>query len=184
MNTEQSRISTWLDLSGSKGSETPHFPEDRKFKLALSLVLEELIEAAESGSKQQNEDFLNFAKTIIESKLSKIKNEKTEGDVNELRDACADMRVVMGNLIHFSGLRTVYVEDFEEVMNSNFSKYCTNEEEAKESVRLYAEGKHPNKMGEKIETYFEKVDAFYIIKKKDDNKILKSYKFREPEFKK
>lgn len=181
---EQERISNWLDIAGYKEGNTPKFPENKKFQLALSLVLEELLEAAEAGSKEQYEEFLNTTKVVVEKKLSKIDNEKTEGDVDELRDACADMRVVMGNLIHFAGLREKFDEDFEEVMKSNFSKYCENEDDAKESVRLYAEGIHPNKMGEKIETYYEKVDDFYIIKKKEDGKILKSLKFKEPEFKK
>ena len=181
---EQELISTWLDLAGYKGEPAPIFPENKKFQLALSLVLEELLEAAEAGSREQYEEFLNTAKGVIDNKLSKNDNNKTEGDVDELRDACADMRVVMGNLIHFAGLRSKFTEDFEEVMKSNFSKYCENEEDAKETVRLYAEGIHPNKMGEKIETYYEKVDDFYIIKKKEGGKILKSMHFKEPEFKK
>lgn len=181
---EQELISNWLDIAGYKEGSVPFFPRNKRFQLALSLVLEELLEAAEAGSKSQYQEFLNTAKNVIDNKLSNIENEKKEGDVDELRDACADMRVVMGNLIHFSGLREKFDEDFEEVMKSNFSKYCEYEEDAKESVRLYAEGIHPNKMGKKIETYYEKVDYFYIIKQKSDGKILKSMHFKEPEFKK
>jgi hypothetical protein len=181
---EQELISKWLDLAGYTAGTTPIFPENNKFQLALSLVLEELLEAAESGSKEQYDEFLNTAKTVIENKLATNKSEKTEGDVEELRDACADMRVVMGNLIHFSGLREKFDEDFAEVMISNFSKYCDNEEDAAETVRLYVEGIHPNKMGEKIDTYYEKVDEYFIIKKKEGGKILKSMHFKEPEFKK
>ena len=165
---EQEVISKWLDLAGYTAGNTPTFPENSKFQLALELVLEELLEAAESGSKEQYGEFLTTAKYVIDKKLIKNKNTKTEGDVTELRDACADMRVVMGNLIHFSGLRDKFDEDFNEVMVSNFSKYCTKEEDAIETVRLYSEGIHPNKMGEKIDTYYEKVDEFFIIKKKEE----------------
>lgn len=181
---EQELISNWLDIAGYKEGSIPIFPRNKKLQLALSLVLEELLEAAEAGSKSQYQEFLNTAKNVIDNKLSNVENEKKEGDVDELRDACADMRVVMGNLIHFAGLREMFDEDFEEVMKSNFSKYCKKEEDAKESVRLYAEGIHPNKMGKKIETYYEKVDSFFIIKQKSDGKILKSMHFKEPEFKK
>lgn len=180
---EQKLISTWLDLAGYKEGNIPVFPRNKRFQLALSLVLEELLEAAEAGSKEQYKEFLNTAKNFIEAKLDNVENEKTVGDVDELRDACADMRVVMGNLIHFAGLKEMFDEDFEEVMKSNFSKYCIFEEDAIETVRLYAEGTHPNKMGKKIETYYEKVDSFYIIKQKSDGKILKSMYFKEPEFK-
>lgn len=179
---EQEIISKWLDLAGYTAGAEPKFPENKRFKLALSLVLEELLEAAESGSKEQYEDFLNTAKTVIEKKLSTNDSKKTEGDIDELRDACADMRVVMGNLIHFSGLKEKFDDDFNDVMESNFSKYCINETDAIETVRLYADGIHPNKMAVKIETFYEKVDAYYIIKQKSDGKILKSFLYEEPKF--
>lgn len=181
---EQELISKWLDLAGYTAGKEPVFPENSKFQLALELVLEELLEAAESGSKEQYDEFLNTAKAVIEKKISTNNSKKTEGDIDELRDACADMRVVMGNLIHFSGLREKFDEDFSDVMISNFSKYCTKEEDAIETVRLYSEGTHPNKMGEKIETYYEKVDEYFIIKKKEGGKILKSLHYQEPNFKK
>lgn len=181
---EQKLISTWLDLAGYTAGTEPVFPENSKFQLALELVLEELLEAAESGSNEQYNEFLTTAKYVIDKKLVRSENKKTEGDVTELRDACADMRVVMGNLIHFAGLKEKFDEDFEEVMKSNFSKYCIFEEDAIETVRLYAEGTHPNKMGEKIDTYYEKVDEYFIIKKKEGGKILKSLHYKEPEFKK
>lgn len=182
---EQKLISEWLDLSGNEHDNNPVFPEESKFQLALSLILEELIEAAESGSYYQADRFLAKASVAIEKARLKLQgSEKTQGDINELRDACADLRVVMGNLIHFSGLRERFNEDFEEVMKSNFSKYCKTEEEAAETVKLYSEGTHPNKMGEKIDTFYEKVGDYYIIKNKETKKILKSVNFKEPEFKK
>jgi len=183
---EQERISNWLDIAGYKEGNTPKFPENNKFQLALSLILEELMEAAESGSTEQYSQFLHSSLEKIKKAINKqdsLTDIKEEGSVDELRDACADMRVVMGNLIHFAGLREKFDEDFSEVMKSNFSKYCEKEEDAIETVRLYSEGIHPNKMGEKIETYYEKVDDFFIIKKKADGKILKSLNFQEPNFK-
>jgi NTP pyrophosphatase (non-canonical NTP hydrolase) len=184
--SEQKLISDWLDLSGNKHDNTPVFPENKKFQLALSLVLEELLEAAEAGTFEQTFEFFNTVRTTIDKHMNKLIDspKKEEGSVDELRDACADLRVVMGNLIHFAGLRDKFDEDFKEVMNSNFSKYCKTEEEAKESVRLYSEGIHPAKMGEKIDTYYEHVGDYYIIKNKATNKILKSVNFKEPVFKK
>lgn len=180
---EQEIISKWLDVAGNKGKTMPAFPEDKKFKLSLSLILEELLEAAESGSKEQYQNFLETAQAVIEKKIKNNTNEKTEGDITELRDASADLRVVLGNLIHFSGLRTVFNEDLDEVMKSNFSKFCSTEEEAQETVALYGRGEHPNKMSEKIECIYEPVEEFFIIRKKDDGKILKSFKFKDAIFK-
>jgi len=183
---EQKRISDWLTTAGVEAPINPQFPENDKFQLALGLVLEELTEAAESGS---DEELLTFALTMKETagkiinSLEENERGRKEGNLDELRDACADMRVVMGNLIHFAGIKDKFNEDFNEVMDSNFSKFCSTEEQAKESVDAYAAGTHPNKMGEVIECYSEKVGDYWIIKRKKDNKVLKSIGFVEPNFK-
>jgi predicted HAD superfamily Cof-like phosphohydrolase len=183
---EQKRISDWLTLAGVESPSKPQFPASDKLHLALGLVLEELTEAAEAASYRDCEEFLTTSiKTLQESllNLTNSKDKKTEGDLDELRDACADMRVVMGNLIHFAGIKDKFNEDFEEVMDSNFSKFCTTEEEAQESVDAYANGTHPNKMGAVIECHHVKVDDFWIIKRTKDNKVMKSIGFGEPNFK-
>lgn len=183
---EQKRISDWLTLAGVESPSKPQFPKSDKLQLALGLVLEELIEAAESASYRDCEEFLvTSIKTLQDSflNLTNSKDKREEGDLDELRDACADMRVVMGNLIHFAGIKEKFNEDFAEVMNSNFSKFCTTEQEADASVEAYAKGTHPNKMGDVIECYHEKVGDYWIVKRKKDNKVLKSIGFVEPNFK-
>lgn len=181
---EQKRISDWLTLAGVEGPSEPQFPENDKFQLALGLILEELIEAAESGSEEQYKDFIITVKREVDNRIMTYRDRgRAEGDLNELRDACADMRVVMGNLIHFAGIKDKFNEDFNEVMDSNFSKFCSTEEQAQESVEAYAKGTHPNKMGDVIECYSEKVGDYWIIKRKKDNKVLKSVGFVEPDFK-
>jgi len=184
---EQKRISDWLTLAGVESPSQPHFPKSDKFQLALGLILEELIEAAESGSNEECEKFfISAEKAIEDAKYSLFLRQQSYNDkesLHELRDACADMRVVLGNLIHFAGIKEKFNEDFNEVMDSNFSKFCSTEEQAQESVEAYANGTHPNKMGEVIECYYEKVGDYWIIKRKNDNKVLKSIGFKEPNFK-
>lgn len=181
---EQKRISDWLTLAGVESPSEPQFPENDKFQLALGLILEELIEAAEAGSDEQANKFFDQASMMIAAASFKmVERNREEGDLDELRDACADMRVVMGNLIHFAGIKEKFNEDFNEVMDSNFSKFCSTEEQAQESVEAYANGTHPNKVGEVIECYYEKVGDYWIIKRKKDNKVLKSIGFVEPNFK-
>lgn len=185
--SEQKKISDWLTTAGVESPSEPSFPKSDKFQLALSLVLEELIEAAESGSNKECESFLLSAEKAIEdAKFSlhlRKESEKDEESLTELRDACADMRVVMGNLIHFAGIKDKFNEDFNEVMESNFSKFCKTEEEADASVKAYAEGNHPNKTGSVIECYHEKVGEYWVIKRNSDNKVMKSIGFVEPKFK-
>lgn len=181
--SEQKRISDWLTLAGVESPSNPQFPENNNLQLALSLVLEELIEAAEAASYRDCEEFLTTSiKTLQESliNLKKSEDKKEEGDLDELRDACADMRVVMGNLIHFAGIKDQFNEDFNEVMDSNFSKFCKTEQEAKDSVEAYILGSHPNKMGSVIDCYYEKVGEYWILKRKKDKKVMKSIGFVEP----
>jgi predicted HAD superfamily Cof-like phosphohydrolase len=181
---EQKRISDWLLLAGKESSNKPTFPEDNKFQLALSLILEELFEAAESGSDEQYRNFLLSVKRYLDNKIMNYKKrEREEGDLIELRDACADLRVVMGNLIHFAGINEQYEKDFNDVMDSNFSKFCTSQDEADKTVEAYANGTHPNKNGEKIKCYHVKVGDYWIVKRVEDGKILKSINFKEVDFK-
>lgn len=183
--SEQKRISDWLNLAGAKSPDKPQFPENDKFQLALGLVLEELIEAAVSGTAEQAKEFLLTAQASIKEAQDVIDSfvGSDEQSLVELRDACADMRVVMGNLIHFAGIQDQFDEDFKEVMDSNFSKFCTSEQEAQDSVDAYGTGTHPNKMGEVIECYHEKVGDYWIVKRKSDNKVLKSINFKDAELK-
>jgi hypothetical protein len=185
--SEQKLISKWLTLAGQESPKKQQFPENNKFQLALGLVLEELIEAAESGSDEQANEFFDHASLMIAAAQFKIVGRKIvgrkreEGNLNELRDACADLRVVMGNLIHFAGTNKQYEKDFKEVMKSNFSKFCESEEEANLTIEAYANGTHPNKKDEKIKCYHVKVEDYWIIKRAEDGKILKSINFKDAE---
>jgi predicted HAD superfamily Cof-like phosphohydrolase len=182
--SEQKRISEWLTTAGVESPKTPQFPASDKLQLALGLVLEELLEAAESASDEDaNKFFDEVIRAATMAKFNMVGRNRNEGDLTELRDACADLRVVMGNLIHFAGIQEQFEEDFAEVMDSNFSKFCSTEQDAMYSVEAYAKGTHPNKMGEVIECYYEKVGNYWIVKRKSDNKVLKSIGFKEPNFK-
>lgn len=181
--SEQKRISEWLTVAGKEAPSEPTFPDNDKFQLALGLILEELIEASVSGTKVQAKEFLLNAQALInEANMVVDSFGKDEQSLNELRDACADMRVVLGNLIHFSGLNEQYGKDFNDVMNSNFSKFCTSEKEADDTVVAYARGEHPNKMGVKIQCYMQKVGDYWIVKRTSDNKVLKSINFKDVNF--
>jgi predicted HAD superfamily Cof-like phosphohydrolase len=183
---EQELISKWLTLAGVESPNEPQFPESKNLQLALSLVLEELVEAAESASYEDAIEFFSKSINFLQKanlKLQNSEDKKEEGDLIELRDACADMRVVMGNLIHFAGIKDQFDKDFEDVMDSNFSKFCTSEQEAIDSVAAYASGTHPNKMGDKIACFYEKVGEYWIVKVSDTKKVMKSINFKDVEFK-
>lgn len=66
------------------------------------------------------------------------------------------------------------------IYNANMSKACSTLREAELSVKMYANGTHPHKLGENIDAYYEKILNLYVIRRKSDNKILKSIYTQKP----
>lgn len=176
----QIRISKWLETAGFVSPKEPTFPRREDFRRCLSLILEELIEGAESGNES---DIEWFSKRLIEAgtKLLKdVQDEKHVGkqpDVQELRDAISDLRVVHGNLVFFSGLTEKYDSDMDIVLSSNETKYCTTIEEAQETVNAYSTGTHPDKPGIKYECYYKLSNGVYPVYRTSDDKIMKSINY-------
>ena len=149
-------------------------PDDssEQLTLDLSLVVEELFETVDGC---EGEVRLRLAKIIL-NKVTNLINtlDNRKRNLTEIRDGLADTYVTLGNVAFDLGITE---NDFENVMESNWSKFCNTEEEAEETVDLYMTGQHPDKLGEKIETYFEKGKNKYIVRKKN-GKIMKSYLYK------
>lgn len=79
---------------------------------------------------------------------------------------------------------------FEEVHNSNMSKFCTSEEEAFETIKIRSQSDDEDERAKYVpeEVYVEKnvVNGveYYAIKRKADGKGLKGIKFFEPDLSK
>ena len=123
--------------------------------------------------KVELEDFYS----LVESNVNKGIADKFYYNKEEAKDAIADVEVVLHNFTYSLDLADEYQQHFDKVMESNESKYCSNEDDAIESVRLYKEGNHPDKKGEVIEADYKKEDNLFVVFRKSDNKILKSYKY-------
>ena len=88
--------------------------------------------------------------------------------------------MLSGAVLEF-GLGEKFVELFNEVHESNMSKTCDNERQAKETVDLYSE--------KGVETYYESVvdsKGFkkYNIYRKLDQKVLKNKDYKPANLKK
>lgn len=98
----------------------------------------------------------------------------------ELIDGFVDLLWMVLNGSYMMG---VSLEELQLKINrvswSNWTKFCTTEQEAIDTVQAYKTGKHPSKPNQVIECYYEKVGDFYVIKRMD-NKILKALSFQEP----
>lgn len=120
-------------------------------------------------------------KRLVDEEIQEFIDAVKEGDTSEMLNACCDAMVVINNLPYFAGFSVEDIEqEDEKVFNSNMTKFCKTEEEAKETVQLYREGNHPNKKGHKIDTYYKETgDPKYkfVILDTRTNKVLKSKNF-------
>lgn len=95
-------------------------------------------------------------------------------DLSTLVDGIVDLQWVHANMILMAGLQDRYDEFFQKVADSNFSKFCKTEDEARKSVEFY-------KTERNIEAHYEKVGEYFILLRNSDGKILKSVNWKEPE---
>lgn len=168
------KVLEWLTTMGVEGPDTPQFPTEKKFELFLKLMLEELTECAESGTSYSLFKYSRMLRDTSNLIDAKIKSNSVNGkvDFTEYRDAIADMTYILGNGIKFAGLDNIvnedplYLEDFDEVTRSNFSKFCKTRQEADESQFIYE--------GEGIDTKVIRAGNFYVVLRASDDKVLKN----------
>ena len=123
---------------------------------------------------------LPLAISLVEEELQELKDGIKNKDKKEVINAIVDLWWVISNCSYFSNITVDEIQqEFEKVEKSNFSKYCKTFEEAQETVNAYANGTHPNKKGEIIETYIvsTKYTEYPFVVKRRDGKILKNINF-------
>lgn len=125
---------------------------------------------------------LPLAISLVEEELQELKDGIKNKDRKEVINAIVDLWWVLCNVSLFSSVTVDELQkEFDKVEKSNFSKYCKTFEEAQETVNAYANGTHPNKLGEIIETYIvsTKYTEYPFVVKRKDEKVLKSINFKD-----
>jgi len=116
----------------------------------------------------------NLGLNILKEEYEELVEGLIKEDRNEILDGSVDEIWMICNNLIFNGISyEEFMEYFQKVSMSNWSKYCTTQEVAEETVLAYSEGLHWDKPGIKIECYWEQVGNVYVIKR-NDGKILKS----------
>lgn len=122
--------------------------------------------------------------------LDTIQEEKDEleaafrtGDIVEVADALADLLYFVGNGILATGLASRFDKIWQEVQDSNMSKVCRTEEEAKASV-IYMENLKDCEYYYKEWTDIASGEKYWIVYRKSDDKAGKCINWFEPELKK
>ena len=117
---------------------------------------------------------------LIEEERLELLDAQKNNNREEMLDAYVDLFWVVTNGLFFDGFTLEQFENHcKKVESQNFSKFCKTEEEALQTIELYKNGKHPNKIGDFIDCYYIKVGDFYPIFRKNDNKLLKSMYYVE-----
>ena len=131
-----------------------------------------------TGNKLNDNSKTKLALELIHEELDELHVGVINNDNDEIKDAVGDLIWVLSNLLYFKGIT---IEDFKDyfklIEESNYSKFCSNEEDAIKTIELYKSGNHPDKLGVIIDCYYEKIDDYYIIKR-NDGKVLKSYLYK------
>jgi NTP pyrophosphatase (non-canonical NTP hydrolase) len=118
----------------------------------------------------------------INEELDEFEDALEKNNKQEMYDAVIDAVTFLANIPYFYDLDIEELSKVADAVNqSNWSKFCKTEQEAIDTVEAYANGTHPNKIGEKIKTYYTYADKYFIIKKVLDNKIVKSINFIDTE---
>lgn len=128
-------------------------PSSKGVDLSFKLIREEMIEELEEAINLRDED--------------------------KIIDAVGDSMVVLANLMFYSGIDLQkFADRFTKIDKENMAKICLNEDDAKLTVKLYAEGKHPDKLGQVVDTYYTCIDdRYYPILRSSDDKIMKAHNY-------
>lgn len=147
-------ISIWLDRTGGHKPNRPEFQAKELATFNEMLIREEFEELMLSLPKQE--------------------------DMQQLCDDYFDLLWVITQSAMQNGIN---IDDLVRAGSySNLSKFCKSEEEAIETQIAYSSGTHPDKKDVVVDTYYEKVEDAWIMKRVGEGKIMKSINFQHPDF--
>lgn len=140
-------------------------------------MIKDVYEWLETAGQNPSDRKVELAINLIEEELQELKDAFESGDRAGVLDAVVDLYWVVTNVSYFAGESLEEVQSYvNKVSISNWSKFCTSQDMAEVTVDLYKKGEHPDKLGVKIDCYYERVGQFWIVKR-TDGKILKSIKY-------
>jgi len=112
---------------------------------------------------------------LISEELDELRDGIRKNDIVEIADALCDIQYVLSGAILEFGLADMFSDLFNEVQRSNMSKACKTLQEAKNSIKFYA--------NEGVDCYYEQKGDLYILYRKSDGKIMKSIYYSQAKLK-
>ncbi len=107
---------------------------------------------------------------LLQEELDELSEAISQKNVVEVADALCDLQYVLSGAVLEFGLGDKFAELFKEIQRSNMSKVCQNLDIAEKTIRHYFD-----KDG--IESFAEETNHGFIVRRKNDHKILKSVEY-------
>ena len=124
----------------------------------------------------KNEDLIKLRLDLIDEEVSELKDAIKARDIVEMRDAIGDILYVVYGAGQAFGFDCD--SDFELIHDSNMSKLCKDEEEAKDTVAKYEkEFKEGNSKYDTPYYYHNEEQDYWIVKNRSTGKVLKSINY-------
>lgn len=120
---------------------------------------------------------VDFRVKFIKEELSELQEAFEKRDIVGMADGMGDIQYVLDGLFINCGLHEHKDAILAEIHRSNLSKTCSSIEEAEATVLDVKE-----KLG--CECYIEPVGQYFIVKRKSDNKVMKSINYFKPNLEK
>ena len=137
-----------------------------------------------AGEQHGNTTKIPLAISLVQEEFDEMKEAIQNKDKNELLDSFADLMFTTCNVLFYSGITPQEAnKKFEQVVASNYSKFCQTREEAQEAVIEYVKGTHPSKKGISIPTHVVETgnSAYpFVVKNLENGKLLKGLAYKDP----
>tara|TARA_Y100000389_G_scaffold203848_1_gene253737 strand:+ start:2711 stop:3298 length:588 start_codon:yes stop_codon:yes gene_type:complete len=125
---------------------------------------------------ESNKELVNQMYSLIDEETKELREAIDNNDVVEIRDALADILYVTYGMGFRLGIKMD--SDFEIVHSSNMSKFCTTENEAKQTVEKYL-NKYTTGDSTYDSPYYEKIpnNNLWVIRNRSTGKVLKNINY-------
>jgi NTP pyrophosphatase (non-canonical NTP hydrolase) len=125
---------------------------------------------------ESNKELVNQMYSLIDEETKELREAIDNNDVVEIRDALADILYVTYGMGFRLGIKMD--PDFEIVHSSNMSKFCTTENEAKQTVEKYL-NKYTAGDSTYDSPYYEKNpnNNLWVIRNRSTGKVLKNINY-------
>jgi len=131
------------EVFGHPIAENPTLPEESVWKLRIKLLREEV--------KELEDAFI-------------------AGDIVEVADAEGDIAYILGGTIATTGTQGHFQNIFNDIHDSNMTKACIDEAEARLTVSKYAK--------EGIDVSYTLREGLYVVTRDSDGKVMKSINYQ------